>query len=85
MGDFNYIRVPKKMMSSEEVDARAMEAFNQFIDEMDMEEYLGRGFYSTWCNQRENGNKIYSKIDRILVNEEWIYLWLVAKAEFLAQ
>lgn len=58
IGDFNCIRVPEERMGSEEMDIRAMEEFNQFIDEMDTEEYSRKWFYYTWCNQRENEDRI---------------------------
>lgn len=56
MGHFNCIRTPEERLGTEEGDDRAMEEFNQFIVDMDTEEFQGKGYYYAWCNNRENGD-----------------------------
>ncbi|KAL3534633.1 hypothetical protein ACH5RR_003094 [Cinchona calisaya] len=66
LGDFNSIRTVNERLGSSDFDFRAMEEFHQCIHQLDVEEFSGRVFYFTWCNQRDNGYRIYSKIDKRL-------------------
>lgn len=84
LGDFNVIRQASERIGSSHVDYGAMDDFNHCLEELDAEEYPGKGFYFTCCNKSDNGMRIYSRLDRIFVNEEWFNYFPEAAVEFLA-
>ncbi|XP_057779903.1 uncharacterized protein LOC130998504 [Salvia miltiorrhiza] len=73
LGDFNSVRRRDERVGSGEafgvVDARS---FEEFIRENDLEEIKTQGRKFTWY--KPNG-KCKSKIDRFLVNENWLAAW----------
>lgn len=43
------------------------------------------GCYYTWSNRQEDGRRVYSKIDSVLINQDWFLLWDAIKAKFLSE
>ncbi|KAL8479813.1 hypothetical protein ACS0TY_026671 [Phlomoides rotata] len=73
VGDFNSIRSPEERVGKQAmVDRRDMECFGDFISQSNLHELtlVGRSF--TWY--RPDGT-FKSKIDRMLVNNEWLRKW----------
>ncbi|KAL5730470.1 hypothetical protein ACHQM5_003284 [Ranunculus cassubicifolius] len=49
-----------------------MEEFREFLYNNDLTEAISSGLTYTWTNKRMGAKKIYGKIDRMIVNEEWL-------------
>ncbi|XP_062074801.1 uncharacterized protein LOC133778793 [Humulus lupulus] len=47
-----------------------------------VDELRSLGSHFTWTNNQENDNRIYSKLDRVFKNEEWLDLYPQAEALF---
>ncbi|XP_062113584.1 uncharacterized protein LOC133824649 [Humulus lupulus] len=81
-GDFNAVfegtdKVGGRTISSLElVDAQNWRALG-LVDEL-----RSRGSHYTWTNKQANEDRIYSKLDRIFKNEEWLDLFPQAEAVF---
>ncbi|XP_062114238.1 uncharacterized protein LOC133825291 [Humulus lupulus] len=81
-GDFNVVfegtdRVGGHIISAVELeDARNWRALG-LVDEL-----RSTGSHFTWTNNQENDNTIYSKLDRVFKNEEWLDLFPQAEALF---
>nr|XP_043616235.1 uncharacterized protein LOC122588172 [Erigeron canadensis] len=76
MGDFNAVRIPEDRLGSifNPVCARA---FNNFICEANLHEYEMKGGRFTFFKE-ENGIRKLSKIDRVLVGNEFFDKWPMA-------
>lgn len=47
-----------------------------------MDELTGKGSFYTWSNKRDFEDRIYSKIDRIFINETWFLKFPLTEVEF---
>ncbi|KAL3514108.1 hypothetical protein ACH5RR_026825 [Cinchona calisaya] len=83
LGDFNSIRCSAERLGNVDFDDQGMEDFNECIDVLDIVEHHAKGYYYTWCNKRDGGNRLYSKIDRVLVNNNWLNEYPYVKVEIL--
>lgn len=70
-GDFNVI-----MNSEEKLGGRPHRAYKSFDFISTMEncglldiDFVGPKF--TWCNNRRSGKRIWKRLDRVLVNDQW--------------
>lgn len=44
-----------------------------------------KGCFLTWNNKQEGGDRVFSKIDRVLCNEEWDEVFPEAITEFMPE
>lgn len=70
MGDFNPILSIEDRLYGNPVQEVEVIDFKEFLQQSGMMELKSVGRYYTWTN-----HQIHSKIDRILVNAEWICKW----------
>lgn len=70
VGDFNAIRVPEER--TKPTDQKEMDDFNAFIHNCDLIEMASSGGEFTWTNKQEGGARIYSRLDRCLINNTWL-------------
>ncbi|XP_062085858.1 uncharacterized protein LOC133791965 [Humulus lupulus] len=79
LGDFNVVfdvddRIGGRPISAKELeDARQWEALG-LVDEMKIMEPT-----YTWSNKQEGGARIFSKLDRVFKNEEWVDSFTLAE------
>ena len=50
-----------------------MHMFAEFIDECQLLELESYGLPYTWFNKRSDSSSIFEKLDRVLINDQWIY------------
>ncbi|XP_074288652.1 uncharacterized protein LOC141613807 [Silene latifolia] len=48
-------------------------------------ELKGCGSFYTWTNKHEAGDKVYSRIDRVFTNEDWLNVFPGSYANFLPE
>ncbi|KAH1229023.1 hypothetical protein GmHk_10G028887 [Glycine max] len=74
LGDFNSIRSSQERisLSQRRADPYDIAAFNQWIDDMELQEIKCSGNSFTWI--RPNGC-VKSRLDRFLVSQNWLSLW----------
>ncbi|XP_059302171.1 uncharacterized protein LOC132054125 [Lycium ferocissimum] len=82
-GDFNVI------MDAEEKKVEILEACKSwdFIDSMEECGMMDAGFSGprfTWCNARDKRHRIWKRLDRALINQEWIAKYSRISVEHLA-
>ncbi|XP_074305806.1 uncharacterized protein LOC141641028 [Silene latifolia] len=49
-----------------------MEDFKNWIDECEVADCPASGSLYTWCNKQEDATRVYSRLDRVLVNHAWL-------------
>ncbi|KAK2655477.1 hypothetical protein Ddye_008529 [Dipteronia dyeriana] len=59
-----------------------MEEFDNCLQSAELDDLRFSGFLYTWCNKRSNGC-IFKKLDRVLVNKEWMAKFEHSEAFFL--
>ncbi|XP_060965582.1 uncharacterized protein LOC133034505 [Cannabis sativa] len=82
MGDFNEIlakeeRVGLRVSSWPDGD------FLQCVACCNLEDIKSSGNFFTWTNKQHGGDRIFSKIDRVLANQEWLNKYETAEVVFL--
>ncbi|KAL5561445.1 hypothetical protein UlMin_031192 [Ulmus minor] len=84
IGDFNGICSTSDRSSNRGVD-RGSRLMIEAIDNLGMISIPSSGFYFTWSNRRIGRNRVNSRLDRGMANEEWWDLFPNASIELLPQ
>ncbi|KAK3189478.1 hypothetical protein Dsin_029039 [Dipteronia sinensis] len=82
LGDFNVSRSVGESMGGCSRISGAMEEFNDCLQSLELEDLRFSRFLHTWCNKRSNGC-ISKKLDRVLVNNDWLVKFENSEAIFL--
>ncbi|XP_062113952.1 uncharacterized protein LOC133824956 [Humulus lupulus] len=72
LGDFNAIFDPNDRVGGRPISVKELEDARQWLDLCLVEELKIMGSYYMWSNNQEGGNRIYSKLDRMFSNEDWL-------------
>ncbi|XP_060959313.1 uncharacterized protein LOC133030549 [Cannabis sativa] len=84
LGDFNEI-LHKEERVGKKVKYKAAIEFANCIEICHLEDLKASGNFYTWCNKRQDDERIYSKIDKVLVNEAWLDKLANSEAVFLTE
>lgn len=60
-----------------------IEELSSVLEDIEVMDMKFSGQRLTWCNNQEAENKMYCKLDRVLVNKEWFYIFPMAETFFL--
>ncbi|XP_074306084.1 uncharacterized protein LOC141641313 [Silene latifolia] len=71
-GDFNSLLHLNERIGGVEVTWYDITPMRQMVDQCELMELKSTGSFFTWNNKQEVGTKVYSKLDRVLVNGEWL-------------
>ncbi|XP_028111135.1 uncharacterized protein LOC114309562 [Camellia sinensis] len=82
MGDFNAIRYPHEKIGVSQSWSSAKELFNYSILQAGFDDISYSGCHFTWANKQVDGHYIASKIDRVLVNDNWLKTFPFSHAQF---
>ncbi|XP_026396165.1 uncharacterized protein LOC113290792 [Papaver somniferum] len=83
LGDFNSLLVPSDKVGGAYVLLHHYQDFSNCVQlSKIMDLHFSSCFY-TWSNCQQDGIMIRSKLDRVMVNVEWIQQFQISKAEFL--
>ncbi|XP_074277647.1 uncharacterized protein LOC141601278 [Silene latifolia] len=84
-GDFNTILDTNERIGGSSVTLAEMTPFLQVVQDCELYEISACGSYYIWNNKHEEGDKIYSRIDRVLINEEWLQVFGTSFATYLPE
>ncbi|KAM6551594.1 hypothetical protein CsatB_001402 [Cannabis sativa] len=82
MGDFNAITTKEERVGHR-VKYQAEMEFISSIQHCQLEDVKSTGSFYTWTNKQQGHDRIYSKIDRVLANQQWCDNYPSAEALFL--
>ncbi|KAK3218487.1 hypothetical protein Dsin_012457 [Dipteronia sinensis] len=82
LGNFNVCRRVDESIGGCSIITIAMEDFAECLQALELDDLRFSGFLHTWCNKRSNGC-ISKKLDRVLVNNEWLVKFEHSEAGFL--
>ncbi|XP_074266598.1 uncharacterized protein LOC141589875 [Silene latifolia] len=71
-GDFNIVLVPAERLGGN-ITVEEMEDFKACLVECEVADVPASGSFYTWCNKQVPSTRIYSRLDRVLVNHKWLH------------
>ncbi|XP_074305216.1 uncharacterized protein LOC141640264 [Silene latifolia] len=83
-GDFNNVLNYNERIGRDVTWSKIAE-FRECIQYCGVTDIKGQGAFYTWNNKHDAGSRTYSRIDRFLVNSEWMDLYPHAFAHFLPE
>ncbi|XP_074293199.1 uncharacterized protein LOC141620157 [Silene latifolia] len=83
MGDFNIIRYSHEKIGTLPAHFPDMIDFNNCLSSCGVDDMQGTGNDFTWFNKQDPSTRVYSKLDRILVNGDWLLTFTQTAAQFL--
>ncbi|XP_074291836.1 uncharacterized protein LOC141618644 [Silene latifolia] len=83
MGDFNIVRYSHEKIGNLPAHLPDMLDFNNCLSSCGFDDMQGTGNDFTWFNKQDPSTRVYSKLDRILVNGDWLLTFTQTAAQFL--
>ncbi|KAK9697189.1 hypothetical protein RND81_08G020100 [Saponaria officinalis] len=83
-GDFNNVLYPNERIGSD-VSWSEIREFRQCLHTTDLHDAKVFGSFFTWNNKHEGGDRVFSRIDQVLVNSLWYSLFPDAMDHFLRE
>lgn len=71
-GDFNSMLTLSDKQGGQMVLPSDIQDFKECVTHCQLQDMLSKGAFFTWNNRQEKERRVYSKIDRTLVNEAWM-------------
>ncbi|XP_074297306.1 uncharacterized protein LOC141628013 [Silene latifolia] len=72
LGDFNVVRDINYRISPNPPNIEGIMDFNECIAQAGLEDVNGTSCLYTWTNKQESGSRMWSKMDRAMVNQSWL-------------
>ncbi|XP_074267269.1 uncharacterized protein LOC141590593 [Silene latifolia] len=69
-GDFNSVLSHSERLGGDSLDAE-IDDFQQCLDRCALVDGPAIGSYFTWNNKQDHATRVYSRLDRVLINAEW--------------
>ncbi|XP_020254154.1 uncharacterized protein LOC109831229 [Asparagus officinalis] len=82
-GDFNTILNSEEKLGGAQVTEADTTDFQNFINLSHLAHLKATGCFYSWSNKQEAETRIWSILDRILVNEDWIQKYTSSQVDFL--
>ncbi|XP_020253587.1 uncharacterized protein LOC109830664 [Asparagus officinalis] len=82
-GDFNAITNGDERLGGAPVTGADTEDFRQFISSSQLVHIKTTGCFYTWNNKQEAESRIWSRLDRVLINKLWIMQYTSSQVDFL--
>ncbi|XP_074297256.1 uncharacterized protein LOC141627961 [Silene latifolia] len=84
-GDFNNIVAVDERIGGTEVTWAEMAPMRNMMSDCNLFELKMKGSYYTWNNKHEAATRVYSRLDRVIVNDDWLISFPESVAHFLPE
>ncbi|KAK4714105.1 hypothetical protein R3W88_020012 [Solanum pinnatisectum] len=74
-GDFNDVLYPNDRLYSTPISLAETHDFSNCLHTLQLNKLSWKGDYYTWSNKQLEADRIYSRIDRVFGNLEWMMTW----------
>lgn len=71
-GDFNSVRLTNEKVGGRKLNSKVLERFNEAITEAGLMDLNLKGWKLSWSNRQGGEGRILGRIDRTLVNVQWV-------------
>ncbi|KAK7287147.1 hypothetical protein RIF29_00221 [Crotalaria pallida] len=82
LGDFNCCLELNEKLGGNDLDWKAMDEFRQCVNQCELQDMKFVGSFYTWDNKQYQADRIWCKLDRNLVNADWISKWPHLETDF---
>lgn len=82
-GDFNNV-LSIDNRQGQPVTDHEIKGFKEMLDNLQLIPLRSKGSYFTWTNKQQGANRVYSKIDWVFGNFEWIQRFSRVEVDFLS-
>ncbi|KAK9698289.1 hypothetical protein RND81_08G093800, partial [Saponaria officinalis] len=83
LGDFNVIRYDHEKISNTPPVVTELLDFNNCVLNCNLDDISSTGCEFTWHNRQDSDSRVYSKLDRVMINAEWGRQFMQSSAQFL--
>ncbi|XP_074301301.1 uncharacterized protein LOC141632678 [Silene latifolia] len=83
IGNFNVVRCPAEKLGPHPPILNEMMDFNSCLISCNLDDIAGTGADMTWTNKQDPLTRVWSKLDRALVNQQWISSFPTSNALFM--
>ncbi|XP_074299986.1 uncharacterized protein LOC141631182 [Silene latifolia] len=83
--DFNSVIDVNERIGGADVTWSEMAPMRDMMAQCQLHEIKTIGSYFTWNNKHESGSKVYSRLDRVLTNDDWLLSFPDSFANFLPE
>ncbi|XP_074300068.1 uncharacterized protein LOC141631273 [Silene latifolia] len=83
-GDFNNVLFPNERIGAN-ITSAEMAPFQRCVQACGVEDIKAVSSFFTWTNKQEANSRVYSRIDRALINDAWLHLFPESFANFLSE
>ncbi|XP_074298631.1 uncharacterized protein LOC141629549 [Silene latifolia] len=83
-GDFNNVLFPNERVGSQ-ITSAEITPFRDCVHYCGVEDLKAVGSFFTWTNKQEASQRVYSRIDRVMINDDWINMLPKSFANFLPE
>ncbi|XP_074290992.1 uncharacterized protein LOC141617727 [Silene latifolia] len=83
LGDYNCVRNTDERISSKPANLQAIDEFNNAISSSGLDELVTHGCTFTWTNKQDENDRKWMRLDRVLVNSDWIQRFPASYADAL--
>ncbi|XP_074266652.1 uncharacterized protein LOC141589931 [Silene latifolia] len=83
-GYFNTVLSPTERLGGHSTEEEIAD-FKQCVDECEVLDCPASGSLYTWCNKQDPTTRVYSRLDRVLVNQMWLTENSLAYAHFYCE
>ncbi|XP_074315473.1 uncharacterized protein LOC141651673 [Silene latifolia] len=84
-GDFNAIMAINEIIGGAIITQAEMAPLAQVVQDCQLEDLGARGSFYTWTNKHEYCTKVYSRLDRVMVNVEWVDMFPDSYVHYLPE
>ncbi|XP_074289100.1 uncharacterized protein LOC141614240 [Silene latifolia] len=84
-GDFNAIMDGHERIGGAPVTNAEIRPLYQVVHDCQLADLSAKGSFYTWNNKHECGTKVYSRLDRILINADWLLCFPDSFTHFLPE
>ncbi|XP_075100397.1 uncharacterized protein LOC107821039 [Nicotiana tabacum] len=81
IGDFNYVLNRDERVGSP-ITVSEIKEFKECVGRCSLQELKSSGYFLTWNNKHGDNSRVYSRIDRVLVNGDWVMKLLGSEVHF---
>ncbi|XP_074291409.1 uncharacterized protein LOC141618202 [Silene latifolia] len=83
IGDFNVVRCPAEKLGPHPPVLKEMMEFNCCLISCNLDDIAGTSADMTWTNKQDPLTRVWSKLDRALVNQQWISSFPTSNAFYM--
>ncbi|XP_074301502.1 uncharacterized protein LOC141632896 [Silene latifolia] len=84
-GDFNAIMARNERIGGVPITNAEMRPLVQVVHDCQLEDLSAKGAFYTWTNKHEHETKVYSRLDRMLINVDWMDCFPDSYVHFLPE